>query len=157
MKKLPPPPFRLGATALTLSSLLLLASCATQTSFQTADTDQSGGISPAEFETHMLDAIFSAADANGDGVVTAAESKKANPSSDPAKFNKADRNHDGNLTPGEVKSHFARQGTMKDLFRQIDTNGDGSLDEAEVKAYYAKMQKQAGSTDLEKLSNTLKK
>ncbi len=73
------------------------------------------------------------ADTNGDGQVTFAEAKTAFPNMTQEKFNKLDRNGDGNLSREDVK------GAVKDRFEKADTDGDGKLSVSEAKAAFPRM------------------
>ena len=149
------PPLRLIAPGgMATAASLLLASCAGPGGFETADTDQSGTVSPAEFNRYMLEAIYTEVDRDGNAQVTFEEWQAANPSAEPAKFKAPDSNRDEVVTPAEVKAHFKKQGTMEDLFSQIDTDGDGSLTRVEVTAFKEKLASHSG-TPLEKLSKSI--
>jgi Ca2+-binding EF-hand superfamily protein len=145
---------RHGAMAMAAASTLLLASCADPDGFTMADTDESGTVSPSEFERYMLEAIFAEADSDGNSQITFEEWKVANPNAVESKFKAPDRNRDSVVTPPEVKAHFARQGTMDDLFNQIDTDNDGSLTKGEVAAFKEKLAALSG-TPLQKLSKSV--
>ena len=60
-------------------ALLLLPSCASNKSYDLADSNDDGSVSPAEFDRYMLEAIYTEADANADKKVTFEEWKAANP------------------------------------------------------------------------------
>lgn len=136
---------------ITVGAALMLSSCH-HANFKAADTDKSGTVSEAEFERYMLEAIYAEADANGDSKVVFDEWVKVNPDAEKAKFKAPDRNRDGAVTPDELKRHYARYGTMKDLFKKIDTNKDGQLTQEEVAAFKKKMDAQSGSTEIQRLS-----
>lgn len=146
-----PPKTCLGLVA-AAGALLLLPSCNTG-GYEMADANNDGGVTPAEFNRYMLEAIFTTADANADKEVTFAEWKAANPAADPDKFYAPDRNGDKVISPGEAKAHFERKGTLADLFDQMDTNNDNSVSKAEAKAFKKRLQAESGSTSLEKLSS----
>ncbi len=120
--------------------------------FKMADTDGNGSISASEFERYMLEAIYAASDADGNAKITFAEWQAANPDADKDKFGAPDRNGDRSVTPAELKAHFARQGTMDDLFSKIDTDKSGSLSQDEVKVFKKTLEAQSGSTSMQKLS-----
>ena len=141
---------RLGAVALA-ATVLLLPSCKEKDGFTMADADEDGRVSPAEFSRYMLEAIFAAADADGDAKVTFEEWQKANPDAEKNKFYAPDKDGDKMVNPEEAKAHFERQGTMTDLFKKIDTDKDGYLSREEVVAFTEKMEAQSGSTQLQKL------
>ena len=133
-------------------ALLLLPSCATS-GFDLADSDDDGSVSPAEFDRFMLEAIYVEADSNLDKEITFEEWQAANPSADPDKFSAPDTNGDQVVTPEEAQAHFEKYGTLDDLFGQMDSNDDNAVSQAEAVAFQEKLEAQAGSTDLEKLSN----
>jgi Ca2+-binding EF-hand superfamily protein len=136
--------------------MFLLGGCVEPDGFTVADVSGDEWVSEEEFERYMLEIIFTDADGDGDAEVTFAEWKVANPSGERWKFRAPDRNGDEVIDPGELREHFAKQGTMRDLFRQIDTDGNGYLSREEVAAFKAKVNSAAGSTRLEKLSNAAK-
>jgi Ca2+-binding EF-hand superfamily protein len=131
---------------------LLLSGCSYQRNFKFADTSKDGLVSQHEFERYMLESIYSEADTNGDSKITWTEWKTANPSADERKFRAPDTNRDKAITPTEAKAHFAKQGTLDDLFNQMDTGKDGQLDKLEVKQFKETLEAQSGSTPLERLS-----
>jgi hypothetical protein len=47
-----------------------------------------------------------------------------------ARFQRADANHDGDLSPRELAGHFSRR--VRERFKRLDTNGDGQLDANEL-------------------------
>ena len=149
MKKPPHPTISTLAVA---ALAFLLAACAGTDRYAMADTDGDDRISPEEFERYMLETIYGAADPDGNAKVTFEEWKEANPDAEEAKFKAPDKNNDGAVTPGEMKAHFAREGTMDDLFAKIDTNGDGYLSSEETDAFMDKMEAQGGSTPMQNLS-----
>ena len=138
---------------LAVAGALAIAGCTTGGSFKQADQDQSGGISFAEFDAYMKDAIFKGVDADGDGHVTQEEWRRVNEKDPVSEFRATDRNGDGKITRAEADASFDKEGSLKELFKKIDTDGSGSLSQEEVKAFHALMKKQPGKTELEKLSN----
>ena len=131
---------------------LAFAGCSNPDGFTIADTDKDGKVSPAECDRYMLEAIYAEADANGDSKVTFEEWKQANPDADKKKFRVADANKDGVVTPSETKAHFDREGTMSDLFKKLDTDGSGYVTRDEAVAFEEKLEKQSGSTPIQRLS-----
>jgi Ca2+-binding EF-hand superfamily protein len=47
-----------------------------------------------------------------------------------ARFQSADANHDGDLSPQELAGYFSRR--VRERFQKLDTNGDGRLDTNEL-------------------------
>ena len=131
--------------------LLAMTNCTTGGLNAAADKNQDQGVSFAEFDPYMKNAIFTEFDANRDGVVTLAEWRRLEPNGSESKFRKADRSGNGSVTRAEADAHLEREGSMKELFAKIDTDGNGSLSEAEIAAFRAKMEKQTGPTELAKL------
>ena len=142
----------LGAVV-SAGALLLLPSCANNSGFDMADSDDDGSVSPAEFDRFMLEAIYAEADTDYNKEITFDEWKAANPGADPVKFSAPDTNGDDVVTPEEAQAHFEKAGTLDDLFDQMDSNDDNAVSEAEAVAFKEKLAAQSGSTDLEKLSN----
>lgn len=136
----------------TVSAAALLTACATD-KFNGADADQTGGISPKEFDAYMKETVFSGIDSNGDGVITMAEWRIVAPDHPSSKFKQVDANGDGSISRVEADKAADKSGHYKQLFRKIDTDGNGSLSRAEIDAFKATMAKQPGATDLDKLSN----
>lgn len=81
--------------------------------------------------------IFAALDADGDGVISAAELANAS-----VALKKLDKNGDGQLTAGEVRPNFEGRGPggpsgpspdeMVSRMMEFDKDGDGKLSKAEV-------------------------
>ena len=138
------------------ASALLLSACAGSSGFDLADSNDDLKVSPQEFETYMLEAVFAEADADGNSQVTFEEWKAANPDAEPAKFRAPDTNRDQMVSPQEAKAHFAKQGTWADLFDQIDTDNDGYITSAEAAAFKKKLAAQSG-TPIQKLSKATDK
>ena len=130
-----------SATALACGSLFLI-SCASS-GFDTADTDDDGAVTKAEFERYLLETIYAEADDNRDSKITFAEWKEANPDAKESKFKQPDTNRDGSVTPAEVKAHFAKEGTIDDLFKQADTDKSGTVTQAELEVYITKLRAKA--------------
>jgi hypothetical protein len=137
--------------AMRLAPVLLFAGCAGTSAYNLADSSDDQKVSPKEFETYMLEAVFAEADADGNSLVTFEEWKAANPDAEPAKFFAPDANGDKMVSPQEAKAHFAKLGTWADLFDQIDTDRDGYITSAEAVAFKEKMAAQSG-TPVQKLS-----
>ncbi len=147
---------RTGALGLG-AAVALLASCKAPSSFQIADTDADERISRSEFERYLLESIYQEADTDGDAQITFEEWRVANPDAERGKFKLPDSNRDSVVSPAELRAYFDREDKLDGLFDKIDTGGDGYLDNAEVEAFQAKVEAQAGSTDLQKLSRTASK
>ena len=130
---------------------VFLAACAGPSGFDLADKNANQKISPKEFETHMLKAVFAESDANGDSLVTFEEWKAANPNAEPAKFSVPDTNRDQKVSLKEAEVHFEKEGTWDDLFDKIDTDNDGFITSAEATAFNDKMEALSG-TPIQKLS-----
>jgi len=81
------------------------------------DTDKSGGVSKAEYQSFM-NAAFAKLDANGNGSLSATETSKV---LTPAQFSSLDGNGNGSVD----KQEFIAQ-VMKD-FASADKSGDGEL------------------------------
>lgn len=145
-------PFTLALTG-TLAAML--AGCTTpQNKFGTADADHTGGISPAEFDAYMKEAVFEQIDQDKDGVITMEEWKAANPSGSADVFKRADADGDGRITREEGDAAFDRKGNLPKLFKKIDTDGDGSISPAEAQDFKASVWAQPGFTKLERLSQS---
>ena len=133
-------------------ALAILAGCAPSDPFARLDTNHDGSASPAEFESHMKQEVFTRVDANMDGKVMLPEWQTYNPKVDRVRFNKADENRDGAITRSEADTAFDRERSLAKLFAEIDANGDGSLSRAETSAYRDKLRQQAGDTRVQKTS-----
>jgi Ca2+-binding EF-hand superfamily protein len=107
---------------------LLLASTLTFPALVLADHDASGD----HCERHGK-GMFSEADTNKDGSIDKAEAQAMHEKH----FNKMDVNHDGKLSPDEVKAgkhsndHMHDKGSMG--FKNADKDNDGTLDREEAK------------------------
>ena len=134
-----------------------LAACTTAPNkFTTADADQSGAITPNEFDTYMKQAVFEEIDANKDGGVTIEEWTVANPGAATSKFKRVDADGDGSITRAEGDVAFDRKGNLPKLFKKIDSDANGGIDRPEAEAFKAAVSAQSGSTKLEKLSQSAK-
>lgn len=98
--------------------------------------------------------MFEAIDADGNGVITAQELRKA-----PAALKKLDRDSDGNISLEEAApaSPFSDPGRMVDRMMERDANGDGKLTPDEVDERMAGMLRNAdanqdGAVDREELT-----
>ena len=85
----------------------------------------------------MLRAVFAAADANGDGVLTQAEIDAYRT----AKVSEADVSGDGALSIAEFETLYAKatRERMVDAFQDLDANGDGVINAAEIDARIARI------------------
>ena len=142
--------------AIGLAPAVILSACASQSGFDLADKNANQKISPKEFDTYMLRAVFAESDADGNGLVTFQEWKAANPDAEPAKFSAPDTNRDQMVSLEEARVHFEKQGTWADLFDKIDTDNDGFITSAEASAFNDKMEAQSG-TPIQKLSQAADK
>lgn len=133
-----------------LAPAVVLSACAGPSGFDLADENANQKISPKEFETHMLKAVFAESDTDGNSLVTFEEWKAANPDAEPAKFSVPDTNGDKMVSLKEAKVHFEKEGTWADLFDKIDTDNDGFITSAEATAFNDKMEAQSG-TPVQKL------
>jgi Ca2+-binding EF-hand superfamily protein len=79
---------------------------------------------------------FAAADADRNGVLSRAEVERSLPRLAP-RFDRLDRNRDGNLSPDELRARAgaggggAGEGGFAEHFRRADADGDGALTRAE--------------------------
>ena len=104
------------AAALAPASLLVLA-----------DSGGKGG------HGHMAERL-KAADTNGDGLISRAEAQAALPRL--AKhFDQIDVNHDGQISPEELKA--AHQAMKNAMFDRMDANHDGVISRDEFNAFQA--------------------
>ena len=142
---------------LTAALAAALAGCSTTPDkFTAADADQSGAITPSEFDTYMKQAVFEGIDANKDGGITMEEWRAANPSAPASRFKGADANGDGSITQAEGNAALDRKGSLHRLFKKIDADGDGSISRPEAEAFKAALSAQPGSTKFEQLSHAAK-
>jgi Ca2+-binding EF-hand superfamily protein len=80
---------------------------------------------------------FAAADADRNGVLSRAEVERSLPRLAP-RFDRLDRNRDGNLSPDELRARTgaggggAGEGGFAEHFRRADADGDGALTRAEA-------------------------
>jgi hypothetical protein len=115
---------RYGALALG-TAVLLLPGCVEPDGFTIADADEDGWVSPPELERYMLEAMFAEADEDGNAKVTFAEWKVANPSADERKFTAPDRDGDKEISPDELKRHFAKYGRCRICSCRLIRTGTG--------------------------------
>jgi len=80
---------------------------------------------------------FAAADADRNGVLSRTEVERSLPRLAP-RFDRLDRNRDGNLSPDELRARAgaggggAGEGGFAEYFRRADADGDGALTRAEA-------------------------
>jgi len=107
-------------TALGLASAALVAM---------ADPTQDPTGARAAHHQAMMEKLH-AADTNGDGNISKAEAAAALPMIS-KHFDEIDTNHDGQLTPDELKAFFAAK-HHGGMFKKLDTDGDGRISKAEA-------------------------
>ena len=135
-----------------VAATALLAACAAD-KFNAADLDQTGSISPREFDAYMKDHVFTKIDTNGDGMITMEEWRAVAPNHPVSKFKQADTNGDGMISRTEADKASDKSGGYARLFRKIDTDKDGTLSRAEIDAFQASAARQPGDTKYEQLSS----
>jgi Ca2+-binding EF-hand superfamily protein len=117
-----------------------------QEMFATIDADADGKITLAEIEAHRL-ARFTAADANGDGALDAAEAlafQEAEMAEMLARraakmIERHDDNGDGTLSAEEMG-----ESPLEDRFAVLDTDNDGAISAAEAEAAAARFAEHRG-------------
>lgn len=107
---------------------LLLASALAFPTLALADHDASGDRCERQGK-----GMFTEADTNKDGSIDKAEAQAMHEK----RFNKMDANHDGKLSPDEMKACKRSNGAMHDKgsmgFKKADKDNDGTLDREEAK------------------------
>lgn len=121
--------------------------------FAEADKDGDGKLSKPELGRVLLNAVYSAGDANGDSRITMEEWKMVDPEAKKSDFELRDSNNDGAVTPAELKAYSDSKKSFDKLFASIDKGGDGFVDRAEAKEFHAAMSAAKGETEMEKLIN----
>jgi hypothetical protein len=93
-----------------------------------------GAMAVAAPEAHAGMARLQAADTNGDGLISKAEAQASLPRL--AKhFDRIDTNHDGQISPEELKA--AHQNMKNAMFERMDANHDGVISRDEFNAFHA--------------------
>ena len=132
----------IARSLLTGVAAALLASCATTETdrdlFIQSDANKDGQLSLAEVNKAGLPRIFSIFDVDGNGSVTLAEARKADPGFDAKMFTERDLNRDGKVTWAENEKVAMSKGGLKKQFAEVDTDRDGMIEKAEAEAYVAK-------------------
>jgi len=126
---------------LAIPAIAALASCQTTSPqpdrFALVDADRDNVLTRDEAIHYAVSSMFDALDANGDQVVTLAESA---PDGDPdlvASFKARDVNNDGKVTLEEALAHARKAGTYDSFFAEADTDKNGVVSRAEAQAYTA--------------------
>ena len=142
---------------LTLVIAILATSCAKKgvSAFDHADKNQDNQLSVAELEVALTEAIFIAADSNGDGIVTFEEWKLVFPKADEKNFAASNTDGQPGITLAEATVAIDKKGTFDKLLAKIDTNGDSIVSKEEAAVFYDAYQAAEGSTELEKLENVI--
>lgn len=122
-----------------------LSSCKKPDRYSMADTDNDGTVDQAEFDRYVREQLYAAGDADGNSRITFEEWLITNPDAKREKFDQADTDGDGAITPEEATVHFESTGMLDDLFAKIDTDSSGDMSRAEADAFMEKMQAQAGT------------
>ena len=146
--------FSFGARWALVAGVAVLAGCGGGTDpFVEADKDGDGKLSKPELGRVLLNAVYSAADADGDARITWEEWKAVEPKAKQADFNLRDTDRDGAVTPAELKAFSDSRKSFDKLFASIDKGGDGFVDRAEAKEFHAALMAAEGETEMEKLIN----
>ncbi|SLN23280.1 EF-hand domain-containing protein [Pseudooctadecabacter jejudonensis] len=135
-------------------------------SFEQLDADASGGVTQAEVAAYIeaqAQARFAAADANGDGALSADEMLAQADSARAERLarriadriEKADTNGDGLLQQSEIQAaradrdgHGGRRGASPErMFERADANEDGSLSAEEFQLALERMQERGSRRD----------
>jgi Ca2+-binding EF-hand superfamily protein len=135
-------------------SLAILVGCSGSVDpFAEADKDGDGKLSKQELGRVLLNAVYSAGDADGDARITWEEWKAVDPQAKPGDFALRDADRDGAVTPAELKAYSESKKSFDKLFASIDKNSDGFVDRIEAKEFHAAMMAAEGETEMEKLIN----
>ena len=121
--------------------------------FAEADKDGDGKLSKPELGRVLLNAVYSAGDADGDSRITWEEWKTVDPQATRNDFSLRDSDRDGSVTPAELKAYSDSKKSFDKLFASIDKSGDGFVDRAEAKEFHTAMMAAEGDTEMEKLIN----
>lgn len=142
------------ASCALVGAFSLLAGCGGGVDpFVEADKDSDGKLSKPELGRVLLNAVYSAGDANGDSRITWEEWKTVDPKAKPTEFALRDADRDGAVTPAELKAYSDSRKSFDKLFASIDKSGDGFVDRTEAKDFHTAMMAAEGETEMEKLIN----
>jgi Ca2+-binding EF-hand superfamily protein len=137
-----------------LGGVAILAGCGGGADpFAEADKDGDGKLSKPELGRVLLNAVYSAGDANGDSRITWEEWKTVDPQAKKSDFDLRDGDRDGAVTPAELKAYSDSKKSFDKLFASIDKSGDGFVDRTEAKDFHSAMMAAEGETEMEKLIN----
>jgi Ca2+-binding EF-hand superfamily protein len=128
---------RFPISFLALSALLLAALPACRTTavdpeFLVADANGDGVIDAAELDDHVAARFLTAYDADGDKGISFEEWNAVNPEADRAKFKARDKNGDGKVDMAELLPVVRANPTFGKLMESIDKNGDGVAQPSEA-------------------------
>ena len=101
---------------------------ATLTVFQSADTNNDGRVSQAEFAGHVKKATFEKLDANKDGMILPEEWKAVDLSPEAQKnFEAMDKNQNGMISYPEFSGTADWKSALNDSFKSLDRDRDSHL------------------------------
>lgn len=127
------PTFSLAASAfIFLAALPACRTTAVDPEFLAADANGDGVIDAAELDDHVAARFMTAYDADGDKGISFGEWAAVNPEADHAKFKARDKNGDGKITMDELLPVVRANPTFGKLMESIDKNGDGVAQPAEA-------------------------
>lgn len=106
-------------------------SCASESEFSRADTNNDQQVSTEEVEDRLIEAIFEKEDRNRDGKVTPIEWSAVNPNCSIAHFHSRDTNKDQAIGLDEFQKYADDTKMFDKALLKLDPNKDGMISSAE--------------------------
>jgi hypothetical protein len=124
------------------AAFLVLNACQTPPAptpdrFAAADANGDGELTADEFNHYVVAGVFVTRDADHDNQMTMAEWNPQMDAAQKKQFNVRDTNKDGKVSLAEAEAYAKKKGTYTSDIKSADANKNGTVSRAEAQAYYA--------------------